>query len=83
MQGMLSGGTEDEAVKAVATNNWVADAIASDVEGVTKKSAIDLLKRLEANFDRVWMPPVHAAGAGQQVAPYGISWNNAQVSQGA
>ena len=56
MQGMLSGGTEDEAVKAVATNNWVADSIASDVEGVTKKSAIDLLKRLEANFDRVWMP---------------------------
>ena len=53
MQGMLSGGTEDEAVKAVATNNWVADTVASDVEGVTKKSAIELLKRLEANFDRV------------------------------
>ena len=53
MQGMLSGGTEDEAVKAVATNNWVADSIASDAEGVTKKSAIELLKRFEANFDRV------------------------------
>ncbi|CAL5219381.1 g1203 [Coccomyxa viridis] len=51
-EGMLSGGTEDEAVKAVATNNWVANSIASDAEGVTKKSAIELLKRFEASFDR-------------------------------
>ncbi len=66
MQGMLSGGTEDEAVKAVATNNWVADSIASDAEGVTKKSAIDLLKRFEASFDRVCLPPLHASFARQQ-----------------
>jgi len=50
---MTSGDTEDEAVRAVATNNWVADTIHSDTEGLTKKSAVELLKRLEANFDRV------------------------------
>ena len=50
---MISGDTEDEAVRAVATNNWVADTIHSDAEGLTKKSAVELLKRLEANFDRV------------------------------
>lgn len=52
-QGMMSGETEDEAVKAVAINNWVADTTRSDAEGLTKKSAAELLKRLEANFDRV------------------------------
>ena len=52
-QGMMSGETEDEAVKAVAINNWVADMTRSDAEGLTKKSAAELLKRLEVNFDRV------------------------------
>ena len=52
-------------MKAVATNNWVADSIASDVDGVTKKSAIELLKRYETNFDRVCLPPVRAAYACQ------------------
>lgn len=78
MQGMLSGGTEDEAVKAVATNNWVADSIASDVEGVTKKSAIELLKRFEANFDRVLLPSVHSACACWQVALCSIPQSMAQ-----
>ena len=50
---MMSGDTEDEAVKAVATNNWVVDTQRSDAEGVTKKSAAELLKRLEVTFDRV------------------------------
>lgn len=49
----MSGEAEDEAVKAVAVNNWVADMIRSDAEGLTKKSAAELLKRMETNFDKV------------------------------
>ena len=57
----MSGDAQDEAVRAVATNNWVADTVRSDAEGLTKKSAAAFLKRLETLFEKVGMMLAHAA----------------------
>ena len=51
----MSGDAQDEAMRAVATNNWIADTVRSDAEGLTKKSAAELLKRLDTLFEKVKM----------------------------
>ncbi len=61
VQGMMSGDAQDEAVRAVATNNWIADTVRSEAEGLTKKFAAEFLKRLETLFEKVWMMLAHAA----------------------
>ena len=60
MQGMMSGDAQDEAVRAVATNNWIADNVRSDAEGLTKKSGAEFLKWLDTLFEKVWMMLAHA-----------------------
>ena len=61
VQGMMSGDAQDEAVRAVATNNWIADTVRSDAEGLTKKSAAEFLKRLDTLFEKVGMMLAHTA----------------------
>ena len=48
-------------MRAVATNNWIADTVRSEAEGLTKKFAAEFLKRLETLFEKVWMMLAHAA----------------------
>ena len=61
VQGMMSGDAQDEAVRAVATNNWIADTVPSNAEDLTKKSAAEYLKRLDTLFEKVWVMLAHAA----------------------
>jgi hypothetical protein len=49
----LREGVEDEAVLAVATNNLVAEQLASEGEPPQRKLCADLLKRFEAVLDKV------------------------------
>ncbi len=55
MQGVLKGGGGDEAVTAVATNNWVAERLLAEGgdPAPPKKLCADLLRKLEAFFDKV------------------------------
>ena len=54
LQGVLKGGGGDEAVAAVATNNWVAERLlAEGGDPAPKKLCTDLLRKLESFFDKV------------------------------
>ena len=50
---MLEAGVEDEPAMAVATNNITALQVALEGESASRRVCADLLRRVEALFDRV------------------------------
>lgn len=53
LQGVMRNGTEDDAVIAVASNNWVAERLLSEGDAASKKLCVDLLKKFEGLFEKV------------------------------
>ncbi len=49
----MKDGVEDDAVTAVASNNWVAERLASEGDAAPKKLAAELLKKFEGFFEKV------------------------------
>jgi len=58
----MRNGTEDDAVIAVASNNWVAERLISEGDAASKKLCADLLKKFEGLFEKV--SPHENYGAG-------------------
>lgn len=49
----MKDGIEDDAVVAVASNNWVAERLASEGDAAPKKLCAELLKKFESFFEKV------------------------------
>jgi hypothetical protein len=49
----VKDGVEDDAVIAVASNNWVAERLASEGDAAPKKLCVELLKKFEGFFEKV------------------------------
>lgn len=49
----MKDGIEDDAVIAVASNNWVAERLASEGDAAPKKLCAELLKKFEGFFEKV------------------------------
>ncbi|KAK9908732.1 hypothetical protein WJX75_002041 [Coccomyxa subellipsoidea] len=51
-EGVVKDGVEDDAVIAVASNNWVAERLASEGDAAPKKLCVELLKKFEGFFEK-------------------------------
>ncbi|CAL8460581.1 g110 [Coccomyxa elongata] len=51
-EGVMKDGIEDDAVVAVASNNWVAERLATEGDAAPKKLCAELLKKFESFFEK-------------------------------